>query len=216
MIPARARSHSASNPMSPVVTSPSIETSSTVASNPLLATRPQAVKAGSGFGPWAALDRWNALRNRTSSPVRLWPSCSRPAFLAHSGSPNGWSSASAGSSLIVPMRFLPATLTCAAPSLSSRAVSPSTTCVPTVRPNRVTHAFGSGSVLRMVIVVLRMGILPPPGMTAPFSAASVIGNSSRVKNSPSSSIASSCVTTSTNVLVVPWGMVCTVPGSICV
>ena len=39
--PASARSHSASNPTSPVVTSPSSATSSTPASNPALATRPR-------------------------------------------------------------------------------------------------------------------------------------------------------------------------------
>ena len=86
MIPASPRSHSASNPTSPVVTSPSIVTSSSSALNPAVATRPHAVKAAPPCCiALPALEMWNALRSRRSSAVMVCASASRSAFFAHLG-----------------------------------------------------------------------------------------------------------------------------------
>ena len=38
--------------------------------------------------------------------------------------------------------------------VSSRRVTVSTTCSPTVRPNRASHAFGIGSLLMMVLMAV--------------------------------------------------------------
>ena len=149
--PASARSHSASNPTSPVVTSPSIVTPSSSASNAPVATCPHAVKAGpSPCVPSPPLERWNALPSRRSSAVMVRSSASSLRSFAHSGSPNGSSSSASGSRPDAPMTGMPATVTCEPPAPSSLALSASTSCDPTVRPKRTIHAFGIGSWLLIV------------------------------------------------------------------
>ena len=130
--------------MSPVVTSPSMRTSSTSASNPPVATRPQAANAGP---PLASPpdERWKELPSRSSRSVivRVPPRCSDS--LAHSGQRLGSAPAR-----LVPSRLMPPTVTCALVPPSNRAVTASTTWLPTVRPKRVIHAFGIGSLFVMV------------------------------------------------------------------
>ena len=165
MTPARTRSHSASNPMCPVVTSPSIVTSSTSASNPLIETRPHVVKAGSAASP-PPDERWNALRSRRSSPVSVRAASSRWIFVAHSGRPNGSSVSASGTAPGAPVRRIPPTVTCDGAPPSRRSPSASTTCEPTVRPNRTIHARGIWSVFSIVPVAT------PSAITAPDAAES--------------------------------------------
>ena len=185
MMPASARSHSASNPTSPVVTSPTMVTLSSSASNPPVATRPHAVKAGPPpCVPSPPLERWNALRSRMSSAVMVRASVSRSAFFAHSGRLNGSSAAALGSTPGALVRLIPPTVTCELPPPSRRAVSASTTCVPTVRPKRTIHAFGIGSEFSIVPVAVASS------MRAPEALASI----SVSVSSPSSCASSSTVT----------------------
>ena len=156
--------------MNPVVTSPSIVTSSTSASNPPVETRPQAVKAGPGCAPSPALERWKALRSSRSSAVIVCASGSSVLFRAHSGSPNGSSGAASGTVPGAPSSGIPATVRCDPVPPSSRAVSASTTWLPTVRPKRTIHAFGIGSVLLMVPVAVASSMMAPEA----FDSVSVI------------------------------------------
>ena len=185
MTPARRRSHSASNPTNPVVTSPSMVTPSSSASNCPVATRPHAVKAGPcPCASSLALERWNALRSRMSSPVMVCASASRPALVAHSGSPKGSSSSTSGSAPASPMRLIPPTMTCEPPAPSSLVLSASTTCDPTVLPKRSSQARGITSELLMVPMA------SPSTMRAPEAFESV----SVIVSLPSSWLSSSTAT----------------------
>ena len=66
-MPASILSHSASAPAMPVVTSPSSRVSSTSASKPNVAIRPQAANAGAPL--FSSARRWNALPTRSSRAV---------------------------------------------------------------------------------------------------------------------------------------------------
>ena len=169
MTPARRRSHSASNPTMPVVTSPSSFTSSTSASKPLVATRPHVVNAGPAPSSPPLL-RWKVLRSSRSSRLTVWDSASLALLVAHSGSPNGSSSCASGSLAVVPISGIPATVRCEPRPPSSLAVSASTTWLPTVRPKRTIHAFGIGSLFSMLPVAVASAMRAPLG----FKSVSVI------------------------------------------
>ena len=58
---------------------------------------------------------------------------------------------------------MPPTVTCERPPSSNRAVTASITWLPTVRPNRVIHAWGIGSVFTMVPVAVPSASSAPNG-----------------------------------------------------
>ena len=99
--------------------------------------------------------------------MRLCADSSRCARVAQSGSPNGSSDSASGTAPGAPVRGMPPTVTCEAVAPSRRWPRASTTCDPTVRPNRTIHASGMWSVLLMVPVA------EPSSMYAPDAFDSV-------------------------------------------
>ena len=140
-MPASILSHSASAPAMPVVTSPSSRVSSTSASKPNVAIRPQAANAGAPL--FSSARRWNALPTRSSRAVGV---NARPRSRPR-GSPEtsvyGRSTAP-GSAASVRLRrsSTPPTVTRGLDVPANRAFTASRTWLATVRPNRASHGRG--------------------------------------------------------------------------
>ena len=141
------------------MTSPFIVTSFTSASKPLIEKFPQAVHVGAPFSP--PVLSWKALPSSSSVAVMSWVSPFR-SLQSSSSSPVLLRPFSSSTTFPSPLSDMPPTWRCDRASPSIRDPIASTAWLATVRPKRVSHAFGIGPLLVMVPVAVASESRAPP------------------------------------------------------
>ena len=171
--PASQRWVPMSAPSMPVVTSPSISTSSTSDLNPPVANSPQAPQLGAPFSPppptenalvshasRMLMSRMTSVRSRSSSSRRPLT----PSPLTGSASVSGAGPRATRS---------PARVTCSSLPPMVRFSMASRTLKAIVRTNRIPHSFWSGSEFSMVPVAVASLMYPPTGFESVIVKVSV-------------------------------------------